>query len=104
MPFAEMAERLAASRLGVVATWISRDGGPSVTLRVIPARPEGAYGPGQGPRASAPVTSVRIAASALSAKPAADDLIAFEGAGYRVVGAPEADARGASWLVHLRVA
>ena len=103
MPFAEMATRLAASRLGVDATWISRDGGPSVAVRLVFRRPEAGYGGGASvPRSVARSATVMLPSSALPGPPQAGDLLAFEDIGYTVQSV-EADARAGGYNLTLRV-
>lgn len=93
-----MATIAADPHIGVKATWISRAGGPSLTVRVVPSREEAdafAAAPMKGERARA-----RIAADALPGRPERGDLIAFEDQGYKVE-TVEVDARGVSYVMTL---
>lgn len=99
MPFGMMARRLAASRLGVVATWVSVAGGPPREVRVLPSRPEASFG-GQGVITGAQA-AVTIAADALPGRPEVGDLISFAGLSHKVA-TVEQDARGTSFTLRLR--
>lgn len=101
MPFAMMAPRLAASPLGVAATWISAAGGPPVELRGVPTRPSEMIA-GMGPVGGRSIAAfLMIPAAALPGPPVRDDLIAFAGRSYKVA-TVEPDARGASFTLGLR--
>lgn len=101
MAFAEMAARLAASRLGKAATWTSRLGGASVAVRVVPFQPEAGWGPGEAPTAAGIATSVMMTAEAILGRPERDDLLTIDGTGYRVAEVMQS-ARGVSFTLHLR--
>lgn len=99
--FAGLAERLAASRLGVDAVWTSRLGGPPLDVRVVPSRPEQAFGTLDGPRGAGIATQVMMTATALPGRPERGDLLSFGGEGFTVAEVLQ-DARGVSFTLHLR--
>lgn len=105
MAFAMMARRLAASRLGADAAWQSRDGGPTVAVRVVLSRPEATFGGGgQGGGRQAIAALATVAAAALPGRPASGDLLAVGTLSYRVAGEPQQDETGSSYTLPLRIA
>ena len=100
-PFAEMEAALAASALGADATWISKAGGPGVSLRVVPSRPEPAFDAGGPTGAKAIVSTCVVAAGVLPGAPIRGDLIAFNDQGF-VVERVEQDSTTSAFTLHLR--
>ena len=101
MSFTMLASRLAASWLGVDATWTSRLGGAAVAVRVMPASPEAGYAAGEGPSVSGIASSVVIAAAAIPGRPERLDLLTHGGIAYFVAEVVQ-DPRGVSYRLHLR--
>lgn len=106
-----MAAESAADLLGmfdtadfaVSATWISRDGGPSVSdIPVLFDLPESTIltaGGGPGLQAAAPVA--RVPASALPGRPVKGDLFAVADDGDYKIGKVERDPLAAIWVLTL---
>jgi hypothetical protein len=100
-PFAEMEAALAASALGADATWISKAGGPGVSLRVVPSRPEAAFEVGAALGGKAIASTCVVAAGALPGDPIRGDLIAFNDQGF-VVERVEQDSTTSAFTLYLR--
>jgi hypothetical protein len=101
-PFAAAATALAASSLGVAATY-TPSGGSAVTIRVVPRTPEGTFGGFPGPTSQGVAAMVMVPEAALSARPTRGDAITLDGTAYAVAEVLQ-DARAASWTLHLRKA
>lgn len=99
-PFLEARSALAASALGADATWISKAGGPGVSLRVVPSQPAAAFDLGES-RGVAFASECFIAGDALTGPPVKGDLIAFLDQGF-VVERVEPDNRRAGFTLYLR--
>lgn len=97
---ADLAGMFDTTDFAVPATWISKDGGPGVSLSVIPMRPEEPFDLGAS-RGKGTVSACIIPRYALSAPPVRGDLIAFLDQGF-VMESVEADSVAGTFTARLR--
>lgn len=102
--WAAAATALAADpHLGIEAEWTSREGGPPLAVRVIPASPEAQYGMPDVPGSAGIAETVVLPVAALPGRPARGDLLSLRGQGFTVAEVMQ-DSRGASFTLRLRKA
>ncbi len=98
--FGPMSLAIARSRLGVDGTFTAA-GGSAVAVRLVPSRPEEAFGGLDAPRAQAVHAVAMLPAAAVPARPQRGDALIFGGQAYLVAEVLQ-DPRGASYTLHLR--
>lgn len=98
--FAHAAQAIAGSLLGVDATFTPAAGNP-VAVRLVPSRPEDAFGALEAPRSQAVHAVAMLPAAAVPARPQRGDALSFGGQAYLVAEVLQ-DPRAASYTLHLR--
>lgn len=99
MPFADMAARLGASRLGADATHYQAGSSIGEAVRVVLSSPVDAVELGAAAMVVAEAV-IRVPKAAL-ADPAVDDVFVVGANGYRVMALGE-DSRGVTWVLPCR--